>query len=91
MKRVNNFSTNKNRGLSFIELQLIGEQIAYIKDPSIKAKVVSDTEVEFEGQIWKLSPLTRELEKRRGTVTLSGAYQGAQHWEYEGIRLADIM
>ena len=91
MRRINNFSTRKNRGLSFIELQIIGEYITYIKDPTIRAKVLSDNEVEFEGKKWKLSPLTREIETRRGTVTRSGAYQGAQHWQYDGMRLYDIM
>ena len=91
MKRINNFSSKKRRGLSFIELQLIGEYIYYIKDTTIRAKVLSDTEVEFESRKWKLSPLTKELETRRGKVTKSGAYQGAQHWEYDGMRLFDIM
>ena len=91
MERTNNFTSDKKRGISFIELQLIGEEIDYVKDKTYKAKVVSDTEVEFEGKKWKLSPLTREIETRRGTVTKSGAYSGPWYWEYDGIRLADII
>ena len=53
--------------------------------------MVSDKEVEFEGENWKLSPLTREIQTRKGTVNESGAYQGAQYWEYDGIKLADII
>ena len=90
MKNKNNYRIKKN-GLSFIDLRLIGKTINFIHDKSIKAEVLTDNTVMFEGQEWKLSPLTREIETRRGTVTASGAYQGAQYWEFEGIKLADIM
>lgn len=91
MRKINNFNVKEQRGLSFQALQLIGLDIEYIDDPSIVAHVVSDKEVEFEGKKWKLSPLTREIRTRQGKVSASGAYQGAQYWAYEGIRLADIM
>lgn len=91
MRMKNNYKQKKRRSLSFIELQLIGEKISYISDNSIVATVVSDKEVEFEGKIWRLSPLTKEIEIRKGTVNASGAYQGAQYWEYDGIKLADII
>lgn len=91
MRKVNNFLLKEGRGLSFQELQLVGLDIDYIEDPSIRAHVVSDKEVEFEGKKWHLSTLTREIESRRGKARPSGAYQGAQHWEYDGIKLADIM
>jgi len=91
MRKTNNFDSTRKKGLSFVELQLIGQTINYVKDISIVVTVVNDTEVEFEGRKWKLSPLTCEIEKRRGTVNASGAYQGAQYWEYDGIILADIM
>ena len=91
MRHANNFSAKKSHGLSFEELSLIGKEITFVKDASIKAKVVSDNEALFEGKTWRLSPLTRELETRRGTVNKSGAYQGAAYWEYNGIRLIDMM
>lgn len=91
MKRRNNFAQKDSKRLSFIELQLLGEEINYISDKSIKVKVINDRKVLFEGEEWFLSPLTNEIETRKGTVTNSGSYQGAQYWEYEGIRLADIM
>lgn len=65
--------------------------INFIDDPSIVAHIVSDKEVEFEGKKWRLSPLTREIQTRRGLVTPSGAYQGAQYWQYDDLKLADIM
>lgn len=91
MKRVNNFSVKEKKGLSFLELQLIGLEINFVLEPSITARVVSDKEVEFEGKKWRLSPLTRELQTRRGEVTPSGTYQGAQYWEYDGIKLSEII
>lgn len=91
MRRTNNFVSKSSNGLSFLELQLIGNDISFIADPSITAHVVGDKEVEFEGKRWRLSPLTKELYTRKGTVNKSGSYQGAQHWAYDGIKLADIM
>lgn len=90
-RKINNFIAKEHNGLSFQELQLIGLEINFIADPSIKAHVVGNKEVEFEGKVWKLSPLTREIQTRRGVVNQSGAYQGAQYWEYDGMKLADIM
>ena len=94
MKKQNNFRVKKQakfKRFSFEELGLIGEEITFIDDSDIKAKVVSDNEVEFEGKITKLSPLTREIKIRQGRCKKSGAYQGAQYWKYEDIRLADLM
>lgn len=90
MRKTNNFVMKMN-GLSFLDLQLIGQTIDYASDNSIHAKVVSDKEVEFEGKRWHLSPLKREIETRKGTVNASGAYKGSQHWEYDGIKLIDII
>jgi hypothetical protein len=91
MRKVNNFKEKEGRGLSFQNLQLIGLDIQFCDDPSITARVVSDKEVEFEGEKWKLSPLTKEIQKRRGLLNASGHYKGSQWWEYDGIRLIDIM
>jgi len=91
MRKINNFNTKEQRGLSFQNLQLIGLEIEFIDDTSFKARVVSDKEVEFEGKKWRLSPLTYEIQKRRGKVNKSGAYQGARYWAYDGMRLADFI
>ena len=91
MRRSNNFADKGKKALSFQELGLIGETIEFIADPSIKAKVVSDKEVEFEGKTWRMSPLTNEIQTRRGTVNASGSYQGAQYWQYEDMKLADLL
>lgn len=91
MRITNNFTQKEGRGLSFQELQLIGLEIDFIDDPSIVARVVGDHEVEFEGKRWRLSPLTREIQTRRGKLNASGTYSGAQWWEFDGIRLADVL
>ena len=91
MRKTNNFAIKEHHGLSFQELQLIGEDIYFLSDPLVTARVVDDKEVEFEGKKWKLSPLTRELLTRRCCVSPSGAYQGAQYWGFEGMKLADII
>lgn len=91
MRRINNFVISGGKRLSFLELQIIGQNINYISDKSIVAKIIDDKKVEYEGTEWFLTTLTREIETRKGTVNASGAYQGAQYWEYDGVKLADIM
>ena len=91
MRRVNNFTAKESRRLSFQDLQLVGLDISFVEDPSIRAHVVGDKEVEFEGKRWRLSPLTREIQTRRGKANASGSYQGAWWWEFDGIRLSDII
>ena len=91
MRRVNNFKTKIGGGLSFQELQLIGLDIEFYDDQSIRARVVNDKEVEFEGKKWRLSPLTAEIQTRRGKLNPSGKYSGAQYWSFDGIRLTDII
>jgi len=90
-RRKNNFKTKAARGLSFVDLGLVGQTIHYIKDHSITALVVSDKEVEFEEKKWKLSPLTREIETRKKTLTASGSYSGVNYWAFDGIRLDHIL
>lgn len=67
-----------------------GEEIVFIADKSIIARVVGEREVEFEDQVWKLSPLTYELFRRMNKLNKSGAYQGAAYFEYNGKKLKDL-
>ena len=80
----------KSHTQSFETLDIIGETINYIDDKSIVAKVVNDKEVSFEGKLWRLSPLTREIKERRGELTPSGSYQGSIFWEYKGTKIFDM-
>ena len=67
-----------------------GEIITFRFDPNITAKVVGGREVEYNGSVYKLSPLTRVIMERLGRLNTSGAYQGSQYWDYKGERLAAI-
>ena len=67
-----------------------GDKISFIKDKNIVATVCGEREVEYNGQVWKLSPLTYKIFEERGELNKSGAYQGAAHWEYNGKKLKDL-
>ncbi len=67
-----------------------GEEVVFISDKEITAKVVGEREVEYGGQVWKLSPLTYKIFEQKGKLNESGAYQGAAYWEYKGKRLRDL-
>lgn len=67
-----------------------GEEIVFIADKEITAKVVGEREVEYGGQIWKLTPLTYKIYEQKGELNNSGAYQGAAYWQYKGKRLRDL-
>jgi len=67
-----------------------GDEIDFIKDKNIIAKVCGEREVEYQGQSWKLSPLTYKIFEQKGKLNTSGAYQGAAYFEYKGKKLKDI-
>lgn len=67
-----------------------GDEIFFIKDKNIVARICGEREVEYQGQVWKLSPLTYKLFEQRGELNTSGAYQGAAHFEYKGKKLKDL-
>lgn len=67
-----------------------GEVVDFISDKEITAKVVGEREVEYGGQIWKLSPLTYKIFEQKGELNTSGAYQGAAYWQYKGKKLKDL-
>lgn len=61
-----------------------GEEIEFYDDPNIKAKVVSDRKVEYQGQIYSLTGLAKML-----THTES-ALAGPKFFKYKGEWLNDI-
>jgi len=67
-----------------------GDEILFIKDKNIVAKICGEREVEYREQVWKLSPLTRQIFEERGDLNTSGAYQGANYFEYLGKKLKDL-
>lgn len=66
------------------------EEIVFIADKEITAKVVGEREVEYGEQIWKLAPLTYKIYEQKGGLNESGVYQGAAYWQYKGKRLRDL-
>lgn len=94
LKTSNNYSSEKksieNR-LSFESLNLIGKTIVFFDDANIIAEVIGNKEVKFEGKVWRLSPLTREIETRKNRRNRSGAYWGVNMWKYEGRTLEEWM
>ena len=94
LKTSNNYSSEKKsigNKLSFESLDLIGKTIVYFDDAAIVAEVIGNKEVKFEDKVWKLSPLTSEIETRKNRRNLSGAYWGVTNWKYEGITLEKRM
>ncbi len=67
-----------------------GDEIVFIADKEIVAKVVGEREVEYGGQIWKLAPLTAHIYEQKGELNESGSYQGAAYWSYNGKRLREL-
>lgn len=70
--------------------KLIGETISYFPNPKIRAVVVSDSKVLFEGQEWSVSSLTYELKQREGDVSSKSRFSGSVYWSWEDTRLADL-
>ena len=91
MRKTNNFVPKSSRHLSFEELQMKDSIITFTEDQSVSVKVVSDGCVEFEGKVWTLSSLTKELLTRKGIKYKTIQYSGAAYWEFDGIRLIDII
>jgi ribonuclease HII len=67
-----------------------GDEVVFISDKSIVAKVAGEREVEYMGQVWKLSPLTYHIYAQKEQLTKSGSYQGAGYWSYNGKRLREL-
>ena len=68
----------------------IGDEIVFCEDKAIKPTVKSEREVEYQNQIWKLSPLAYELYKKQGKLNSSGSYQGAFYFTFDNIKLTKL-
>lgn len=84
-------ATPKARRLTFKMLGIEpGEEIVFKEDETVRPVVASEDRVSYDGQIWKLSGLVKELKRRSGTATPSEAYQGGLYFTYKGSLLTDI-
>lgn len=68
----------------------VGDVLTFIYDPSIKVTVAEYNKVIFENKLWHLSPLTREILKRKNMSNKSGAYDRPAYFTYQDKRLVDI-
>ena len=92
-KEFEEISKNRKQGelFSFYKKGLKnGDKISFIRDRNIVATICGEREVEYNGQVWKLSPLTYKIFEERGELSESGAYQGAAYFEYNGKKLKDL-
>lgn len=66
----------------------IGELITFTP-ANIEVKVVNDSQIEYQGRIYKLSPFAGTFmpDDKRNT---SGAYQGAKYFSYKGKNLDEL-
>lgn len=84
-------SITRNKRFSFYRKGLKkGDKITFIKDKEIIATVCGEKEVKYQGQKWKLSPLTFKIFEEKGELNPSGTYQGAAFFEYNGKKLKDL-
>ena len=67
-----------------------GDVIVFAQDKKINATVASEREVEYDGEVYKLSPLTCKIFQKKGKRNASGAYQGAAYWLFNGKKLKDL-
>lgn len=67
-----------------------GDKITFTSDDSVVATIVGEREVEYDGQSWKLSPLTYKIFEDKKQLNGSGAYQGANYWSRNGKKLKDM-
>lgn len=59
-------------------------------DSNITCIVISDSEVELDGERMSLSGATREIATRKGNCYSSGAYQGPSYWLYGDKTLNEL-
>ena len=67
-----------------------GDEVVFAQDKNITAEVCGEREVEYEGQTWKLSPLTHKIFEEKNELNASGSYHGAAYFKYKGKRLRDL-
>lgn len=91
--QVFSFSGTKTRGelFNFYKKGLSdGDIITFSSDKNIRAVVAGSRQVLFEGKLWYLSTLARELFERRGEKNESGSYQGPYFFMWNEKRLTEI-
>ena len=82
---------NINQKFSFYRKGLKnGDEVVFLKDKTIVAKIVGEREVEYGGQRGFLPPLVRKIFEDKNQANNSGAYQGAAYFCFDGKKLKDL-
>ena len=80
-----NENTERASNFSFSACRIsVGEQIEYYENPDIKATVIDDRNVEFEGQSYSLTALAKKLSGKKYAIA------GPKFFKYKGEWLNDI-
>lgn len=84
-QELDNENTERAANFSFDDCKIsVGEQIEYYADPDIKATVVDDRTVEFEGERYSLTALAKKLSGKKYAIA------GPKFFKYKGEWLNDI-
>jgi len=83
--------TDKFRPFKFSEYGIeIGSELIFIRDPSIKVKVVSEKQIEYQGKHYSLSGLAYEILVHKFGRKPTTSARGPYYFSYNSKRLTDI-
>ena len=84
-QELDNENTERASNFSFSACQIsVGEQIEYYANPDIKATVVDDRNISYEGEIYSLTALAKKLSGKKYSIA------GPKFFKYKGEWLNDI-
>lgn len=82
-------ATQKKSRFKFSMLNIKpGEELEYVRDSSVIAKVIDDTSIEVDGNLTSLSQAALELLHREGVEWKTVA--GPRYWTFGGVTLAEL-
>lgn len=81
----------KAKRLTFSEYGIpIGSQLVFVRDKTITAKVVNETQVEFAGKKYSLSALAAELLVKHCGRKPDTSVPGPRYFSYNGTKISDL-
>lgn len=82
-------ATQKRSRFKFSMLNIKpGEELEYVRDTSVIAKVIDDTSIEVDGNLTSLSQAALDLLHREGVEWKTVA--GPRYWTFGGVTLAEL-
>lgn len=73
-----------NFNFSMVDIE-VGSELTFSRDENIKCKVINNHEVEFDGEVMRLSPAAKKAFEKLGIIWQS--VQGPAYWKYKGQTL----